>query len=90
VDVLLERIRRRGRSYEEPIERAYLERINASYADFFHHYAAAPLLIVNASEIDLVDGDADYRALLAQIRAAPLARRYFNPLPNSLLSTADA
>ncbi len=90
VDVLLERIRRRGRSYEQPIERAYLERINESYADFFHTYAAAPLLIVNASVIDLVAGDADYRALLAQIRAAPRARRYFNPLPDSLLSTADA
>lgn len=90
VDVLLERIRKRGRAYEQPIDDAYLERINGSYADFFYNYMAAPLLIVNAAEIDLVAGDADYRALLTQIRALPVARRYFNPLPNSLLSALDA
>jgi deoxyguanosine kinase len=81
VSVLLERIRKRGRSYERHIEPAYLERLNRAYASFFHHYADGPLLIVNAAEIDLVGSDADFRALIAQLRNMRAGRRYFNPLP---------
>ena len=43
VDVLLERIAKRGIRYEQQIERAYLERLNEAYARFFHEYEAAPL-----------------------------------------------
>src|SRR6202044_647186 len=38
VDVLLERIAKRGIRYEQQIERAYLERLNEAYARFFHEY----------------------------------------------------
>src|SRR6516162_4167412 len=41
VDVLLERVARRGIEYEQHIERAYLERLNEAYARFFHEYEAA-------------------------------------------------
>jgi deoxyadenosine/deoxycytidine kinase len=79
--VLLHRIRKRGRSYEQPIARDYLERISASYAEFFCSYVDAPLLIVNAAEIDLVDSDEDFQLLLKQICKPPAGRRFFNPLP---------
>ena len=48
VDVLLDRIARRGIAYEQQIERRYLERLNDAYARFFLEFDAAPLLIVNA------------------------------------------
>ena len=81
VSVLLDRIGSRGRNFERAIDAAYLRRINEAYADFFHRYDDAPLLIVNAADIDLVNSDADYRALLAQIRGSPSGRHFFNPLP---------
>lgn len=81
VDVLLARIRKRGRDYERRIENAYVERINSSYTDFFYNYSDAPLLIVNAAEIDLVTNARDYRELLEQIYTSDQGRRYFNPLP---------
>jgi deoxyadenosine/deoxycytidine kinase len=81
VDVLLERIRKRGRGYERNIKVGYLERINEQYADFFHGYSAAPLLIVNAAEVNLVANQNDYQALLAQIRGMRNGRHFFNPLP---------
>jgi deoxyguanosine kinase len=81
VDVLLKRIRKRGRAYERNIDPEYLERINGSYAAFFHDYTAAPLLIVNAAEVDFVANDEDYRALRAQIGSARTGRHFFNPLP---------
>ncbi len=80
VDVLLERISRRGIDYEQHIERAYLERLNEAYARFFHEYEAAPLLIVNAASIDPINNPSDYEELLAAIRRMRRGRLYYNPL----------
>ena len=66
-DVLLERIAHRGIEYEQQIERRYLERLTEGYARFFLEYDAAPVLIVNAAEIDPIGNEADYQALLAEI-----------------------
>ena len=80
VDVLLERIARRGIEYEQHIERAYLERLNEAYARFFHEYEAAPLLIVNAASIDPVNNQSDYDELLGAIQRMKKGRLYYNPM----------
>jgi deoxyadenosine/deoxycytidine kinase len=80
VDVLLERIARRGVEFEQHIDRRYLERLNEAYARFFHEYSAAPLLIVNAASIDPVTNQHDYDELLAAIRRVKGGRLYYNPL----------
>ncbi len=80
VDVLLERIAKRGIEYERHIERHYLERLNEAYARFFHEYEAAPLLIVNAAAIDPISNAADYDELLAAISRMRRGRLYYNPL----------
>lgn len=79
VDVLLERIARRGIRYEQSIERAYLEKLNETYARFFHTYAGAPLLIVNAAQADFVNREQDFKQLLEQINRTKHGRLYFNP-----------
>ena len=85
VDVLLERIARRGIRHEHLIERAYLEKLNDAYARFFHEYEAAPLLIVNAAAIDPLHNDSDYAELLAAIARMKRGRLYFNPLRHQVL-----
>jgi deoxyguanosine kinase len=80
VDVLIERIAKRGINYEQLIEKAYLEKLNEAYARFFHEYEAAPLLIVNAASIDPVNNQSDYDELLAAIRRMKKGRLYYNPL----------
>jgi deoxyguanosine kinase len=80
VDVLLERISKRGIGYEQHIERAYLERLNEAYARFFHEFEAAPLLIVNAAAIDPINNQADYDELLAAVKRMKRGRLYYNPL----------
>jgi deoxyguanosine kinase len=80
VDVLLERIAKRGIRYEQQIERAYLERLNEAYARFFHEYEAAPLLIVNAASIDPINNQADYEELLSAIQRMKRGRLYYNPM----------
>jgi deoxyguanosine kinase len=80
VDVLIERIAKRGINYEQHIEKTYLEKLNEAYARFFHEYEAAPLLIVNAASIDPVNNQSDYDELLAAIRRMKKGRLYYNPL----------
>src|SRR5262245_31855851 len=79
VDVLMERIARRGLKYEQLIERSYLERLADAYARFFLHYEAAPLLIVNAAGIDPVNNEAHYELLYREILKTRRGRQYFNP-----------
>lgn len=84
VEVLLERIRRRGIPHEQSISADYLQRLSDAYVRFFYHYDAAPLLIVNATEIDLVENDADYAQLLERLWEMQSGRHYFNPAPIDL------
>jgi len=84
VDVLLERIARRAISYEQVIERRYLERLVESYSRFFLEYDVAPVLTVNAAEIDLVGSDADFASLLAEVVRARKGRHFFNPMKSLL------
>ena len=82
VPVLLERIARRGIGYEGQISAAYLERLNAAYAQFFLDYDAGPLLIVNAAAIDPVNNEADYQELVGAMARMKSGRLYYNPLRN--------
>jgi deoxyadenosine/deoxycytidine kinase len=80
VEVLMGRIARRGIAHETLINPAYLTRVNEAYARFFHAYEESPLLIVNAANIDLVNNDAEYEELLAEIGRTVRGRLYYNPL----------
>ena len=79
VEVLLERVRKRGRSYERFIETNYLQRLVEAYTRFFYYYSETPLLIVNAAEIDLVNNAKDYQVLVEQIGRVRSGRHFFNP-----------
>ena len=84
VDVLLQRINKRGIEAERKISAAYLQRLVDGYTSFFYQYNASPLLIVNASDIDLVNSTQDYDLLLEQVQTIRSGRHYFNPQPFEL------
>jgi deoxyguanosine kinase len=52
VDVLLQRIEKRGRSFERTMDPEYLATLAEAYNYFFLHYASAPVLVVNTTELD--------------------------------------
>jgi len=79
VDILLKRIRKRGVNMEYSITEEYLRQLSGAYTDFFHYYDSSPLLIVNASGIDLVNNDEHYQQLLERIESTSSGRHYFNP-----------
>ena len=81
VGVLKHRIRRRGIAFEQSIEASYLDQVAAAYTRFFHAYDQAPLLVVNAAEIDFANNPAHLQALLDHIQHMEGGRSYFNPSP---------
>ena len=79
--VLRQRIGRRGNDFKQGIQSDYLDRLSDAYTEFFHFYDRAPLLIVNAAEIDLVNHDRDYQQLVSELLDIRSGRHYFNPRP---------
>jgi len=79
--ILQKRVAKRGRAYERFMDMRYLERIVESDTRFFYDYSQSPLLIVNATELDLAHNDSDYALLLEQIKKTHSGRHYFNPAP---------
>lgn len=80
VDILLQRIEKRGIAYEKYIDAAYLERLGEAYTRYFHQYTASPLLIVNTAEIDPANNSRDFDDLFETIRTTQSGRHYVNPV----------
>ncbi len=77
-ETLVERVRRRSISYERQIADSYLARLAQSYSDFFYHYDAAPVLVVNSENLNFVDNDEDFRLLVQRIEEMRGAREFFS------------
>lgn len=78
VEVLYERVQRRGLSYERPINTDYLQRLAESYSRYFYQYEASPLLIVNSENLNFVDDELDYELLLSRIQEMRGGREFFS------------
>jgi len=76
--VLAERVRRRAAGFERGISAEYLGLLAESYARFFYHYTAAPVLIVNSENLNFVERDADFDLLVSRVRGMKSRREFFN------------
>ena len=77
VEVLLDRINKRGNPDEKFLTVDYLERLNDAYSKFFLYFENAPLLIINASDIDLESGGSDYDMLINKIMSDPRGKEFY-------------
>lgn len=78
VDVLVDRVRRRGVPYERTISEEYLTNLTESYSRFFYQYEAAPLLIVNSENLNFVENRQDFDLLLKRMAEMRGQREFFN------------
>jgi deoxyadenosine/deoxycytidine kinase len=78
-EVLMKRIRGRGRPEESHLSEEYLAEVNRAYNYYFFHYAQTPLLVVNTADVDLVKNDDDLEDLLRQIRGMSKGTQYYVP-----------
>lgn len=67
VEQLLENIRKRGRPYEQKIEKSYLKEIQDGYFGFFKSQTELKILVVDTSHIDFVNKRADYQQIKKRI-----------------------
>jgi deoxyadenosine/deoxycytidine kinase len=79
-EVLLARVRRRGRDFERAVDGPWLDGLARAYNDFFFHYDDTPLLVVNASDVDLEGNAEDVDSLIAVIRKHRKGRQHYVPL----------
>ena len=61
----MERIRLRGRDYEQQIEPAYLEQLNGLYEEWIEGFGLCPVLTVEADHLDFVQ-NGNHLELIAQ------------------------
>jgi len=80
-EVLLQRIRWRGRAFEQDMDPGYLDALNAAYSYYFHHYKDSPLLVVNTDHLDFVNVAGDFELLFDQLGEDFHGTRYFAPDP---------
>jgi deoxyguanosine kinase len=76
--VLVERVKRRAAGFERGITDEYLALLAESYARFFYHYAASPLLIVNSENLNFVERESDFELLVSRVRAMKSRREFFS------------
>jgi deoxyadenosine/deoxycytidine kinase len=80
-EILLQRIRGRGRSEEAQLSEEYLAEVNRAYAHYFFHYSTTPLLVVNTQDVDFARRDDDLDELIRQIRSMERGTMYYVPRP---------
>jgi deoxyadenosine/deoxycytidine kinase len=78
-DILMRRLRKRGREFEATIEVSYLEEVMRGYNSFFFHYDESPLLIVETSDIDLAGNSKDADELVEVIRSTRAGINHYVP-----------
>lgn len=64
---LQERIRMRGRAYEQSISPEYLANLNRYYEAFVAEYTASKLLIIDVDGLDYVNNPADLQWVIAEV-----------------------
>jgi deoxyadenosine/deoxycytidine kinase len=78
-EVLMRRVKARGRPEESQLSEEYLAEVNRAYNHYFFHYTATPLLVVNTEDVDFARSEDDVSDLLKQIRAMGKGTQYYVP-----------
>lgn len=79
-EVLRKRVSKKGNLSETRVSEEYLEAVARAYEHFFFRYSASNLLVVDTSEIDFVERNADLLELLNRLRQPVKGTQYFLPL----------
>jgi deoxyadenosine/deoxycytidine kinase len=78
-EVLMKRIRTRGRPEETRLSEEYLAEVNRAYNYYFFHYGQTPLLVVNTADVDFEKRAEDVDDLVKQIKSMGKGTQYYVP-----------
>jgi deoxyguanosine kinase len=82
-EVLMDRIRSRNRDWERTIGTTYLEKVAKAYNDYFFRYDRTSLLVINTSDIDIVEKEAHLEEVISAIRRMRKGVQHYNPYGRS-------
>jgi deoxyadenosine/deoxycytidine kinase len=68
IETLVKQISKRGRDFEQGIQRSYLETLNTLYEDWITRYKLGPLLIIESDNLDFVNNKTDLDYILASVK----------------------
>lgn len=77
--VLIDRIRRRGRSFEKGMSEEYLSTLNEAFNHFFFHYEDSPLLIINTDRLDFAASREHLEDVFVRITERFAGTRFYVP-----------
>jgi deoxyadenosine/deoxycytidine kinase len=60
VDEAIKRIKKRGRDFEQSVDRSYWENLNRYYEEYFNQYKFSPVLRINVDNLDF-ENNMDHR-----------------------------
>jgi len=70
VDTLVSQITKRGRSYEQSMQRSYLEQLNSHYENWIGTYSLGKLLVIESDNMDFVGNNGDFSKIEGMISDA--------------------
>ncbi len=70
VDTAIRRIEKRGRDYEQIVERDYWERLNREYEDYFKEYNLSKLLVIDVKNYDLLENEKNRKEVMDLVKKA--------------------
>jgi deoxyadenosine/deoxycytidine kinase len=68
VNTLVKQISKRGRDFEQGIQRTYLETLNVLYEDWIERYKLGPLLVIESDNLDFVNNKKDLDYILTTVK----------------------
>ncbi|MFL5422393.1 MAG: deoxynucleoside kinase, partial [Myxococcales bacterium] len=80
LEVLLARIKKRGRDFERKLDPDYLAELSRTYGEFFHRWDDTPLLVVNTSDVDYAENEGALDDLVRAIEGCRAGTTYYQPL----------
>jgi deoxyguanosine kinase len=79
VEVLMERIKKRGRGYEKSINKEYIHNLSQAYNHYFSHFSGGTLAIVNTDDVDFVNDKKVYKNIKDFILSLKGGTHYYTP-----------
>lgn len=64
VDSLKRNIEKRGRSYEQDIQKEYLDKIQSGYFEYIKQLQSQRVLVIDTNQIDFVEKEEDYQKII--------------------------
>ena len=77
---IMERIKKRNRSFEQDISLEYINELSRNYSNFFTYYKTCPVLMVNVDDVDLSKEQSPLSQIIQEIEKPFSGIKFLKPI----------